>query len=100
MSDYWEENGIEKPQQVVVCPACKLDSVMVCGARHFDHVMRNQMNHMDQDLDWKKAEQGFIDQFGYFLTRKEAMQIVKGTNQPFNAGRNGGTAYLFSEGLY
>jgi len=99
MGDYWEENGIEKPQQVVVCAAIRIDNLIIAGARHFDKVMRSQLNHMD-GVNASCGEQGFIDQFGDFLTREEAMEIVKKNGQPFNIERNRGDTYLFSEGLY
>jgi len=46
------------------------------------------------------CEQGFINQFGDFLTREEALTIVQENGQRFNAERNGSTTELFSEGLY
>jgi hypothetical protein len=48
----------------------------------------------------RNGEQGFINQFGDFLTREEAMQIVKQNGQPFDIGSNRGDSVLFSEGLY
>jgi hypothetical protein len=100
--DYWERNGIEKPQQVVVCAACRCGDVIVAGARHFDRVMLSQIDIYPEEIrpmgdDW---EQGFIDQFGAFLTREEAMEVVKKSGQPFDAERNGPLHCLFSEGLY
>jgi len=104
MGDYWEDNGIKKPQQIVVCAACRFKDVMLCGARHFDSAMLNQLEHMKEGTKpsdpGERWEQGFIDQFGDFLTREEAMQIVKENGQPFNIERNRGDTYLFSEGLY
>jgi hypothetical protein len=47
------------------------------------------------------ADQGFIDQWGQFYTRREAMRVVKESGQPFNLERNGSQdEKLFSEGLY
>jgi len=98
VGDYWAENNIEKPQQIVVCAANRKDGVIFCGARHCDSVMRKQAEAAGMKLT--AAEQGFINQFGEFLTREEAMQIVKESGQPFNIERNNGDSYLFSEGLY
>lgn len=61
--------------------------------------MRSQMRAIDIK-GWGAAEQGFIDQFGTFYNREEAMQIVLEGNQHFNITRNGGNVALFSEGLY
>ena len=98
MSDYWAENGIVKPQQYVVCAANKIGDVVLCGARHWDKVMRKQAEAMG--IKCGNEEQGFIDQFGDFLTREEAMLIVKKNGQRFDIERNGGDVALFSEGLY
>jgi len=46
------------------------------------------------------AEQGFINQWGVFLTREEAYRVVKASGQPFDPKRNGSTDMPFSEGLY
>lgn len=98
MGDYWTDNNIKKPQQIVVCAANRKDGVTFCGARHCDSVMRKQAEAAGIKLT--AAEQGFINQFGEFLTREEAMQVVKESGQPFNIERNNGDSYLFSEGLY
>ena len=98
MGDYWEDNGIQKPKQIVVCAANKFDDVILCGARHWDKIMCKQANMMG--IKGGTEEQGFIDQFGTFLTREEAMQIVKDNGQAFDEDRNGQYDELFSEGLY
>ncbi len=84
----------------IVCAACKIGETIICGARHFDSIMRTQMKAIGPTHKWTKAEQGFIDQFGVFHTRKVAMQIVKTNGQPFSISRNGGDIELFSEGIY
>ena len=104
MGDYWTDNGIDKPRQIIVCAACRHGKLILCGARHWDAVMRAQakaiQGHDGWAGKWNRAEQGFINQFGEFLTREEAMQVVKANGQYFNADRNGGDRGLFSEGLY
>lgn len=104
MTDYWSENGITKPPSVVVCAACRVDGVVFAGARHWDSVMASQLRAL-KDSGWDgnhhAAEQGFINQFGEFLTRAEACEIVRSNGQPFDLERNGGRDdILFSEGLY
>jgi hypothetical protein len=98
MADYWTENGLIKPQQIVVCAAIKVGNVLLCGARHCDSVMWAQADAAG--ISMKDSSQGFIDQFGDFLTREGAMQIVKQNGQPFDIDRNRGDSVLFSEGLY
>lgn len=100
--DYWEENGIEKPQQVVVCAACTHFGVVICGARHWDSVMRNQFRLIYGDtaipVGW---DEGFIDQFGEYLTREQAAIIAEKAGQ-LNTRREKGWPehMLFSEDLY
>lgn len=107
MGDYWKDNGIEKPQSIVVCAACRMDGVIYLGARHWDNPMRAMYIYANREAVTGKAktimredEQGFINQFGEFLTRVEALAVVKASGQPFNPERNGSTTELFSEGLY
>jgi hypothetical protein len=100
MLEYWKSIGYPPVQQVVVCAANRLEGgVILCGARHWDDVMCAQAEAMG--IKGGNEEQGFIDQFGTFLTREEAMQIVIESGQTFDADRNGGAgSALFSEGLY
>ena len=101
MPDYWKDN-IKKPTQVVVCAAIKKGDTIVAGARHYDKVMHSQLIAMNESmtygLNWKE---GFIDQFGDFLTREEAMIIAQRAGQEINyRGCGGSTSTLYSEGLY
>jgi len=100
MGDYLADNNIKKPQQVVVCAACKMGEHIVLGARHFDSRMREQMDRTS--CNWKLSEQGFIDQFGEFLTRQEAMKvaIAAGQKVDIERGCGGDKDTLYSEGLY
>lgn len=106
MSDYWEDNGIKKPQAVVVCAACRCPEVTLCGARHWDRTMRTQWEKLSVAcrLKYRQAvyEQGFINQFGEFLTREEAMivAIEAGQAVDIKRGCGGDKDILFSEGLY
>ncbi len=92
----------------IVCAACKsitYHEIILVGPRHFDTVMLAQLDtlkiayeHMDDQWNW---EQGFIDQWGRFYNRIDAMAVVRNNNQPFNRERNGGSLdELFSGGLY
>jgi hypothetical protein len=103
MSDYWKDNGLIKPQQVVVCAACRSGSVVIAGARHFDKVMLSQLVAIKSSRPLGNGwEQGFIDQFGDFLTREEAMKIAIASGQKVDIvrGCGGDKETLFSEGLY
>ena len=95
--------------RIIVCAALKynitifcgnsyLKEIIIAGARHFDSIMIAQIKAIGLK---GIPEQGFIDQFGTFVDRKEAMEIVKKSGQPFDIKRNGVPIdELFSEGLY
>lgn len=95
MSDQW-----------VVCAAVRLkDGLIVCGPRHFDKIMRAQFDAACGDrLDERLAgaEQGFVDQFGKFLSRMDAYQIARNVPQRYRKGGGWphGFQALFSEDLY
>lgn len=88
----------EPVARTIVCAANRIGDVILCGARHWDKVMQKQANAMG--LTGGGEEQGFIDQWGNFLSRVEAMEIVKANKQSFDIDRNRGDSVLYSEGLY
>jgi hypothetical protein len=81
----------------IVCAALKYDSRIICGARHYDERMIEQIEL--SALDWRKAEQGFIDQHGTFLDRVEAWKIADAQGQIIR-DRDWSTGVLHSEHLY
>lgn len=83
-------------QRVVVCAANRIGDVILCGARHWDEIMHKQAAAMG--FEGQKAEQGFIDQYGQFMDRKEAKIIALASGQKLRDA-NGGDL-LFSENLY
>lgn len=94
----WRPDYEVTPRRVV-CAANRRESDgwMVCGARHWDKVMRSQ-------LDGKKSEhdhwdQGFIDQFGDWMTREEAWVVAVDQNQ-IRRRCGGDGELLYSENLY
>ena len=96
MTEEWQPPKHIKPW--MVCAAIRAEGKIICGARHFDGVMHGVIQLLDEPHG--KFEQGFIDQWGRFYNRTEAMKAVKESGQPFNANRNSGEKLLFSEGLY
>lgn len=88
--------------QRIVCAANKNTRTgeIILGIRHWDTWMRSQCDM--SELGWRACEQGFVDQFGTFLTRTEAWVVAKGADQIFRRvggdEANGGT--LYSENLY
>jgi hypothetical protein len=101
MRDYWEENNLVKPDQYIVCAACQTSTgIIFCGARHWDMVMRSQAQAAGYKSHAPRAEEGFINQFGEFLTRRQAMDVVNVYGQKVDIVRNGSETELYSEGLY
>lgn len=105
-----DENS--KPR-VVVCAAIRnKQGKVVCGARHYDSVMRQifirKPNWFERvilrktfvkDKAWYSCEQGFIDQFGVYMDRQEAYQVAMDAGQvKYGPEHSKGT--LYSEDLY
>ena len=84
-------------KQRIVCAAIRNGlGHIICGPRHFDEIMRAQVVGR---TDWKQAEQGFVDQRGHFLNRKQALAVAEEAGQIVR--RCGGDeTELFSENLY
>jgi hypothetical protein len=92
-----------KEQRVVSAAIrSKTTGRILCGARHMDAVMQQFMltpKRKRRRREWGGVEQGFIDQFGNFLTRKEAWRLADKNGQI----RDRSAACkdcLFSEDLY
>lgn len=82
----------------IVCAAIRLKhGTIVCGPRHFDATMRKVFDQLR--LSIRDAEQGFVDQFGAFLTREEAWDIAKARGQ-IQHERSKCLGTLYSEDLY
>jgi len=91
---------IDKSNPWVVCAAMKMnDGSLVLGVRHFSPDMRATMKLAYGDgYHLKVSEQGFVDQFGQFLTREEAWVIAEKNGQIRYRVSSAGT--LYSENLY
>ncbi len=98
--DVMELNGVKR---VIVCAANRYKDFVVTGVRHFCPTMRQQIKAIGlNDLRFYangNEEQGFIDQFGVFLTREEAMVIARKGGQ-VTIGMEHHPTKLFSEDLY
>lgn len=83
---------------VIVCSACRLASgLVVCGVRHFDRFMRDQIEAAGETH--VGAEQGFVNALGEFMTREEAYNLARRNGQrKYRCG--GDKSQLFSENLY
>jgi hypothetical protein len=101
----------------IVCAANRYGDTIITGARHHDNIMRAAVAAIGGSFDaqdhdaWKRGhsvlmsrvpeggreEQGFIDQFGRFYDREEAMQLALQNDQVNN---HKGERFLCSEHLY
>jgi len=93
-----------KGDRKVVCAAIrsKKSGKVICGARHYDSVMRSQLEVYDAVAPINKAEieQGFIDQWCNFLTREEAWVVANAAKQVIRVCGGNSLGKLFSENLY
>jgi hypothetical protein len=94
---------IQEETRRVVCAANRTKKgTVLLGARHWDRWMVEQADL--QGIRGGNEEQGFIDQYGNFLTRKEAWDVAKRKNQiiRYVANQSNETVddILWSENLY
>lgn len=92
------ESSVNRPEPLIVCAAIRYDCLIVAGPRHFDDVMRSQLRDNKPN---GIGEQGFVDQYGKFYNRTEALTVAKAAGQinrvrPKTFPEN----ELFSEDLY
>lgn len=89
-----------RPPRMVVCAAIvnKRNGVIICGARHYDPIMRQSLGVLIGLAAWREADQGFIDQHGVFMDRKEAWKVAEAAGQIRRQVSAPGT--LYSENLY
>ena len=111
MVDDWKPDYTVTPQRVV-CAANRLNKngIIVLGVRHCDQKMHETITLRKQlyaDENWFQCEQGFVDQFGNFLTRKEAWviavkqcQIYRLVGSQDKGSMSRADVELFSENLY
>jgi hypothetical protein len=98
-----------KVKRRIVCAAirAKADFVLALGARHFDLSMKKHIKQIDASFitgvdedDFRFGDQGFIDQFGVFVDRKEAWIIAKEAEQIIKRVGGNESSELYSENLY
>ena len=100
-----EQAGWEPPEDAqveIVCAAVQIGVLIIPGARHWDNVMRRIAQAINlPKKDYATAEQGFMDQFGRFHSRKAALEIVMNDPRQRSVMRNPNATYeLYSEDLY
>lgn len=100
---------IDRTERRVVCAALRSkwdDSKLLLGIRHYSADMYAQI-HARHDsngfLNVPDEKQGFVDQYGAFMSREEAYQVALAAGQlryPEACGRGLNGPKLYSEGLY
>lgn len=90
----WESYGV---QRRIAQAAFNYNGYIVTGTRHGCPIMGMQIMMMEEVLqewcDGDKMVQGFTDQYGNFLTRKEAYPIAKAAGQIIREDVCPGTLY-------
>ena len=91
---------VDRGVRRVVCAAVLYEGgLMLVGARHYDATMRDQFHRYGLKSAESEAAQGFIDQWGVFMTREEAHKVASEQGQ-IRHRCGGDEGRLFSENLY
>lgn len=81
----------------IVCAAIKdEDGLIIPGARHLDMIMINILKSLGVE-GYKRYDQGFIDKYGNWLSRRDAYDIAEDNGQLKSEDPN---RILYSENLY
>lgn len=94
----------------IICAACchkDHTEVIILGVRHWDRLMQTMFKHVVNSpfspilaLQGKDFIQGFIDDKGKFLDRKEAFKVATAAWQILKKPGPEGSDKLYSEDLY
>ena len=101
----WAE-GHDPVARYVVCAANRFGDLVICGARHYDSVMcrvikeLGGMEAVHDGLERDDIEQGFIDQYGAFMSRDEAAFVVVSNKQAIAEPEQAELGRLISENIY
>lgn len=94
-------------QRRVVCAAIRAsDGRILLGIRHYSRDMHEQLARRDDRNRFQHLpdeQQGFVDQFGAYMSREEAYQVAQAAGQiihPEACGEGLDGPKLYSEGLY
>lgn len=97
----------DRTQRRVVCAAIRAaDQSVLLGIRHYSADMHAQIDARRDGEKFKHRndqDQGFVDQWGKYMTRDEAYQVAQAAGQvlhPNACGNELDGPKLYSEGLY
>jgi hypothetical protein len=104
---YWEKEGIEKPQRTIVASACRhpIFDILLISPRHWDRRMHGLSNALDSSIpliyNVALYSEGFVDQYGDYHNRIDALKIAVEAKQKISErGCGGSKTMLYSEGLW
>jgi hypothetical protein len=90
--------------RMVVCAAirARFTGDTVLGPRHYDSVMRKQIDGIPAFSWGDPVDQGFVDQHGEFMSRQEAWKVAVDSGQIRRrvGGDNADGGTLYSENIY
>lgn len=96
----WEKYNVEP---VIVCAANRYRDFVIVGPRHYSTQMAFVYDLITDEALREyaegKGEQGFIDQYGRYWNREDAMELCKKNGRPLLEEGQSDTS-LFSEHLY
>jgi len=99
-------------ERVIVAAAVKVGDLVIPGARHFSPDMQKLIDALfgpreDRDPEMAKQirqdlarNQGFMDQFGTYMDRKEALEVAKANGQYGRYREPQNQDILYSEDLW
>ena len=116
----WDGKFKQNWRVVTAANRDRQSGLVVAGARHYDKVMRAQFfalsgtplelakdwdkadfDDLTLDKRWSMCEQGFIDNYGDFLTRAEAWIVAKHADQLIDYWKcNQQEGFLYSENIH
>lgn len=98
---------MNRTQRRVVCAAIRAaDGELLLGIRHYSPDMHRQIDMRTDGHKFKTRhdeDQGFVDQWGKWMSREEAYWVAKDTDRlafPDECGDGLDGPKLYSEGLY
>lgn len=97
-----EQPEASERKRVVVCAAVKFaNGSVICSARHYDERMRETLRRLGVGQR-SEVEQGFVDQWGIFMSRREAWGVATAAGQIVRrvGGDTTDDGTLYSENLY
>lgn len=97
----------EVPVRVVVCAANYYEMpngqepLIICSPRHFDNTMHRVILEVKGIRSAKPPIQGFVDQWGVFMNRADALDVATAAGQiDVRRPKTPPSYKLFSEDLY